>query len=204
MRGSAYGIRPAEMFGSTMTAEIDALRSSSRFDALGNPGFWQAWLAVQLGGEITAHRAAVDVMVRTPRREISAEVKFATSFLCAFSSVSGGGPRHIFRWRLSIPQVRRRFADALILIGLSDDRQIYSWVIPRVGVPHGRTITTTSPNHRMPGERGRWSRFDQYAVPADDLLPAFLLRTRENSPAQLHAKNAAATRRKQLNNGDLF
>lgn len=120
-------------------------------------------------------------------RECLGEVKFSQAFYADYGKHS----RHIFKWLMSKPQVRNRTADAVILIGVDQDRLIYAWVIPRDAMPPGkRTITTTAPSDRRPTICGR---IDPYAVPVTELLPAFAAACHNRLDAKSRRANAAIT-----------
>lgn len=175
------------LFGAVAAHAINSVHMQTGFDPLRSADFWERWVAEQLGGDQTDRKAAYDVRVDIWGRECLGEVKFSQAFYADYGKHS----RHIFKWLMSKPQVRNRTADAVILIGVDQDRLIYAWVIPRDAMPPGkRTITTTAPSDRRPTICGR---IDPYAVPVTELLPAFAAACHNRLDAKSRRANAAIT-----------
>lgn len=166
------GVTPVDLFGAAMDASLLSVLDHSGFDPIRNPAFWETWLAIQLGGATTRHKAEVDLRVRIWGRNCTAEVKFSTAFHCRFTPINGRDwSRNMFKWVLTRPQEKRRDADAIIMIGVDVDRSIYSWVVPYSHIPSGRrSISVTAPSSR--GERSP-GRIDSFYSPVTELLPAF-------------------------------
>jgi hypothetical protein len=138
------------------------------FDALRNPEFWEAQIAMQLGGDPTAHKDADDIHVMIWGRMCRAEVKFSRAFHCNYRPIRGQDySRFMFKWALSDRQMRQP-ADAVILIGIDRDGTIYAWVLPSRAARH--SLSVTAPSDRRSANGGR---LDAYLVPPTEILPAF-------------------------------
>jgi hypothetical protein len=123
-----------------------------------------------------------------------AEVKFSNAFETTVRLKSSSYRRTVFKWAAPRGKSGKHTVDAIILIGLDVGRLAYSWVLPRDSIaPDCRSITIATPSQRGTAIEGR---LDRFAVPFDQILPAFArLVRRAGIKARAHAQRAS---------GDLF
>lgn len=153
----------ADALGADLLRARNAVMRQLEFDPAHSPHFWEAWVAQVTGGELTPHKHEGDVILEGARRYL-VEVKFSQAFDIAFRN----GTRRCFKWLMTLPQMQRvNKADAVVMIGL-DGEDVGAWCAPAAAL--GRSITITAPAARL----SNWSRFDRWAVPPYDLLPAVL------------------------------
>jgi len=164
---------------------VSVLKSEMDFDAFSQPLFWEKIVAQRLGGLATSHKALHDVEVEIWRKTCRAEVKFSRSFLCHFTRIRGKDwSRNIFKWAKPRGCSGKDTVDAVILLGI-DSGMVYCWIIPKSDIARNcSSITMTVPAERQ-GSRSRW---DQYAVPFDAMLPAFARVCHNRYDAPMRAK----------------
>jgi len=154
-----------ELIGSEAQAAREAMIAALGFDPVMTPAFWEAWVAQHVGGCTTPHKAPHDVEA-IGLRQFRFEVKFSRAFQCAYTS----GPRRVFKWALTKPQVAAiRQPDAVVLIGVDGDK-VWTWACP--GGVCSTSMTVVTPDTRRGGRRG--ARMDAMMAPPHDLLPAIL------------------------------
>ncbi len=187
----------SELFSAELIAARDTTMREIGYDFTLSPWFWEKWVAQVTGGDVTEHKAAFDI-VASGWRDFRFEVKFSRGFSATFP----GGPRRVFKWARTGPQMlRTEKPDAVILIGV-DREMVWTWAARSSEILGSSTITV--PDIRLGGR----SRYDALLVPPTDLLPA-LMRVSCTTchlryDAAHHAKNAAVTRRNRRAAGDLF
>lgn len=187
-----------DFFPSHILAAEETLRKSIDHSIFEDPGFWESWVAIQLGGETTSHKSHFDVRVEIWRRICRCEVKFSNAFWASFAPIRGKDwSRYCFRWSITRAQLRRSLADAYVFIGLDVDKTIACWVIPSVFVS-ARNYTVCVPSQRKGGN----GRLDPWRVCPGQLLPEFARVCHNKWDAEHRRQNAARTRREKSDQMD--
>lgn len=154
----------AELISPAALEARATLLSEVGHDVCMAPAFWEAWVAVVTGGSITPQKCDHDVLI-TGRADLAVEVKFSRSFYAAF----GAYGRSVFKWSMTTPQMARANTDAVVLLGLHDEH-LSAWVCSPLDVRGSMTMTVPATR----AQTGPGSRYDAFAAPASDLLPAII------------------------------
>lgn len=203
MSDAAHGVPIADIFGAKTAEAMRQVRSATGYDVLRSPGFWEAWISTQFGGDQTPHKHPFDVLVNIWGKPCQAEVKFSRAFHAQYNEIKGKNwSRNMFKWALSALASTRGAPDGVVLIGVDVDDLVYAWVVPPSAIPAGkRALTATAFSSRASFAHGR---LDPWLVPATDILPAFA-HVAHNAWDQPHrAVNASLTRKLKAGQPDLF
>ncbi len=161
------------------------LRNTLDFDAMSQPIFWEKLVARYLGGNTTAHKVAHDVEADIWGRTCRAEVKYSRVYYAKYNGIRGKDwSRDVFKWALPRGNSGKTGVDVIFLIGRERDGKVYAWLVPIADVNVDcASITLTTPRARTVGTYSWW---DAYAVPFDNLLPAFacLCHNRYDAPTR--------------------
>jgi len=130
----------------------------SGFDVFRSPHFWESYLTSFLGGSQTPHSSYHDIDIREGEAIHRVECKFSNEYWQSYAPVHGRDwSRNVFKWK---KLEDKPTVEALVLLGLSSNRTLYSWVIPYKEFPSKRrTITMCAPLGRLKTTRGPYDRF---------------------------------------------
>lgn len=176
-----WGIPEADLLSGRDATAVLQLRASLGFDVLAQPEFWERVIAHRIGGRLTPKNCPHDVEITEAGLHFRAEVKFSRAFSCSFEK----GPSNVFKWARILGFGGKASVDATVLVGRDVDGLVYAWVVPNSDlVLCSGGLTVRAPSARTYGRR---SRMDDYAVPFDQIIHAFLRAARVTRAARRYA-----------------
>lgn len=178
-RQAHWGALESDILFPSELAHVEGLRSIG-FDPLAQPALWEVIIARMLGGETTSHKSEHDIEAEIGGIMRYVEVKFSTGHRCKYSPIRGRDYSHEqFRWAKPRGKGGKDAVDAIVLVGRAMSGLVYSWVLPLGMIARGcSSIAIKCPEERA---TDGW-RWDRYAVPFDQLLPAIARIARGDLP----------------------
>ncbi len=149
-------------------AALDTLGNFLRLDVRRSYLFWEAIVARMLDGSLTGHKCPWDVELGYGAETIRVEVKSAYETWAQFQV----GRRPVLKFAAPKGVGAEKPAHVLVLIGLDELADVYTWVIPAKAIGKRASITMSSPRFRT--SHSHPASVDGFRRPAGQLLPEVL------------------------------